>query len=92
MGQKPGDRVFAVQSANREQVFLLGKGVYEGDFAPPGDEWPEGYKNPRIKLDDGGTVWGYQCWWGAEDRFDNWAQGREVVPVKVSEQEESNNA
>lgn len=21
-------------------------------------------KNPRIDLDNGATVWGYQCWWG----------------------------
>lgn len=25
--------------------------------------------NPRMKLDDGTTVWGYQCWWGAESQI-----------------------
>jgi hypothetical protein len=23
-------------------------------------------KNPKIELDHGGVVWGYQCWWGPE--------------------------
>jgi hypothetical protein len=23
-------------------------------------------KNPRIDLDGGGSVWGFECWWGPE--------------------------
>jgi hypothetical protein len=39
--------------------------------------------NPRIKLDDGrGTVWGYQCWWGAEDDVRSRIDGREIVLVE----------
>ena len=37
--------------------------------------------NPRIDLDDGGTVWGFQCWWGPEDGFEEWVAGREVIVV-----------
>ena len=40
--------------------------------------------NPRIDLDNGGTVWGFQCWWGPEAKFDDWVKGRNVVEVPVS--------
>lgn len=40
--------------------------------------------NPRIELDDGGVVWGFQCWWrpseGWEDEF---VKGRRVVTVPL---------
>lgn len=25
--------------------------------------------NPKIRLDDGREVWGYQCWWGPAEDF-----------------------
>ena len=37
--------------------------------------------NPRIDLDQGGSVWGFQCWWGPEAQFDDWVAGREIVIV-----------
>ena len=37
--------------------------------------------NPRIDLDAGGVVWGFQCWWGPADRFDGWVAGRELIEV-----------
>lgn len=45
-------------------------------------------KNPRIKLDSGETVWGCECWWGAEEglkeRMAQWEkQGTEVVMVSI---------
>jgi len=40
-------------------------------------------KNPRIKLDDGQTVWGMQCWWGTEDSFNKVADGRTIVTIPV---------
>lgn len=27
--------------------------------------------NPRIKLEDGKTVWGYECWWRPAQSFDD---------------------
>jgi len=27
--------------------------------------------NPRIKLDDGDVIWGYECWWGEADKVDS---------------------
>jgi hypothetical protein len=37
--------------------------------------------NPRIDLDDGTVVWGCECWWSAEERFDEFVGDREVVTV-----------
>jgi hypothetical protein len=39
--------------------------------------------NPRIDLDNGGTVWGFQCWWGPESKFDEMVKGRTVVEVPL---------
>ena len=39
----------------------IGKlGWCEEDAEVPG---MPGYLNPRITLDDGTVIWGYQCWW-----------------------------
>lgn len=33
-------------------------------------------KNPRIDLDDGGSIWGFECWWGPEAtvraKYEDW--------------------
>lgn len=47
------------------------------------DSYNHANLNPRIDLDNGGTVWGYQCWWGPESKFDGWVKGRNVVEVPV---------
>jgi hypothetical protein len=31
--------------------------------------WLSVASNPRIDLDNGGVVWGYQCWWGPVNSF-----------------------
>lgn len=73
-----GARVGAVLSATDEEVRLLGWGVYEGD-----QESPLGFPNPRIRLDDGRIVWGYQCWWGPEEKMKTkFIEGRRVIDVK----------
>ncbi len=43
--------------------------------------------NPRIDLDGGGSVWGYQCWWGpgGQEELDRWVAGRRVVLVPPPE-------
>jgi hypothetical protein len=37
--------------------------------------------NPRIDLDNGGTVWGYECWWGPKEKFQSLLDTRTVVEV-----------
>lgn len=63
MMKKPGDRIGAIQSAKDNTVKFLGYGVYVGDEVP-GDFLP--VPNPKLQLDNGNIVWGYQCWWGSE--------------------------
>lgn len=80
-----GTRVGAILYADTQKVGLLGYGVYEGDFVPPveANEMLStlDITNPRIKLDDGRTVWGCQCWWGPEDKIKANIEGREVVII-----------
>lgn len=153
MSYKPGTRVFAVLSANEEQVLLLGFGTYMGDHPRGPETFPEeDYKmaeevvksnetkpffapetvrqhflkqgltpeeaeekvahfeglrkkelatpvrerahellckmnlNPKIELDNGDIVWGYQCWWGPEEKWsDEFIRGREVKEVSIED-------
>ena len=43
--------------------------------------------NPCIELDDGGVVWGMECWWGPEENFEAWCAGRPVVTVAPQREE-----
>lgn len=62
---RPGTRVIALRNTEpaNKKVFTFGAGVYEGDFEHP----RLGISNPRIKLDNGETVWGCECWWDDAD-------------------------
>lgn len=153
---KPGTRVFAVISANSEEVRFLGFGTYVGDLPRPGtperfsesdyemveqvirehddtppldseaiirweiekghtaeedfdkrmDEVEEKLRqdraqpvrerahelllrmanNPKIELDNGDVVWGYQCWWGPEEQWAKVAQGRTITEVRIADE------
>jgi hypothetical protein len=39
--------------------------------------------NPRILLDNGAHVWGWQCWWGPEEKIKEAIGGRKVEIVAV---------
>lgn len=86
---KIGDRVGAILSASKTHVYLLGFGVYEGDFVPDASDSiatairEMGWKNPRLRLDDGRVVWGCECWWGPEERVRREMEGRTVVRVDL---------
>jgi hypothetical protein len=41
--------------------------------------------NPRLKLDNGKTVWGCQCWWGPEDQIRQTIGARTIVYVDINE-------
>ena len=45
----------------------------------------EGFKNPRITLDDGRVVWGAQCWWAPEDVVRSRIGARHVVTATVDD-------
>lgn len=91
----PGIRVgvLPVDHLDDAHAYHYGYGTYEGDFPPPLDirygeasmaGLPE--TNPRIKLDTGQRVWGYECFWLTKEEFDQALgeardSGREVVQV-----------
>lgn len=48
-------------------------------------------KNPRIKLDNGKTVWGYECWWGDIEGFEGSIEQRthkHIVEIDIDEARE----
>jgi hypothetical protein len=81
MTTKVGLRVHVVLSSNDEAVRFLGWGTCEGRFAPFPDD-PD-WLNPRIRLDSGEVVWGFECWWGegSAEEFNKWVAGRKLIPV-----------
>jgi hypothetical protein len=81
-----GKRVGAIQSADDKTVKLYGFGVYVGDEVPPdGFAHDVGMKNPKIQLDDGGVVWGQECWWGDEEAVKKMIGDREIIIVTRAE-------
>ena len=76
-------RVIAIRNTDVDQkiAYIYGHGVLVGDVHNDDIGW----KNPKIELDNGGVVWGYQCWWGEEnavmERFTGW----EFREVKIDE-------
>lgn len=81
-----GTRVGAIQSANAEKVEFYGYGIYEGDQIPSKEENELfnalGISNPKIKLDDGKIVWGFECWWASEQKIKDMIGNRIINIVK----------
>ncbi len=40
--------------------------------------------NPRIKLDDGSTIWGCQCWWGLVEGMPEWEEAQASLEEQKS--------
>lgn len=80
---KIGDRVGAICGGKDGVVEFYGYGVYEGDFDFPvfGDD--DLFPNPRIKLDNGGYVFGCQCWWGDESKIKEVMDGYEKNGCRI---------
>lgn len=83
MKAKPGDRIGAIQKADPDTFYLFGYGVYDGDFpSAPFDDAPDfTIPTPRLTLDNGGIVWGRECWWGSEGKVKSMIGDRKVVYV-----------
>lgn len=73
---KPGDRVGAIIGVEPGSfvVRFLGYGTYKGNRVPPKSAGGLGeflhkmkMKNPMIRLDNGITVYGCECWWDSEN-------------------------
>jgi len=77
-------RVFAVQKADDDRVYLYGVGNYIGDELPHrGMLAGMGITNPKIELDDGGVVYGCECWWKDESELESFMAGREMIKVST---------
>jgi hypothetical protein len=73
-----GTRVGVILSATETTVNLLGYGVYKGI-----EKSPAGYETPKIELDNGRIVWGYQCWWGPQEKIEKMCVGKLVKNVTM---------
>lgn len=86
-----GTRVGAIASADDDVVRLYGYGVRIEDQVPDETETRQHpalkalheheLPNPTILLDDGGIVYGAECWWGPEQSIVNWIGDRRVIHV-----------
>lgn len=77
--RKAPKRVIAVRDANKEEINIFGYGEYVGEMPCP--ELCD-IPNPKIVLDNGEVVWGYECWWGDAERFEKEVkQGRTINVV-----------
>lgn len=86
---KVGSRVGAVLSADDDVVRLLGYGVRVEDSVPSSsvmgavstDARNKQMKVPCLRLDDGGHVWGTECFWAPEQSVKTWIGERRVLLV-----------
>lgn len=77
---KIGERIGAIQKADQDTVWFFGYGVYAGDEVPPtGFLHDIGRANPKLKLDNGNVVWGYESWWAPEDQVKEMIGDRKIV-------------
>ena len=81
---KIGARIGAILKADDKNVYLLGYGTYDGDDVPPSGFLHEAKcPNPKLSLDDGTVVWGYQCWWGEMSKVEDMIGDRHVIKSVV---------
>lgn len=90
MAHQVGQRVFAIRDADDNNVYSYGFGVYVGNEVPDGEAEGlaehlriGGQPNPKIVLDNGKVVWGCECWWGPEEKFQDSVGHRKVLPVDI---------
>jgi hypothetical protein len=90
-----GDRVGAILSSDADEgtVYFIGYGTYVGDHVP---EEAVGFlaevarsqkrTNPKIELDNGGVVYGCECWWGGEEAVRKKLESfKSIVEVDIDE-------
>lgn len=85
MAHEIGEKVGAILSGDSatSTVKFLGWGTYRGLEKPP--NYP--YENPKIELDDGKIVWGFECWWGNSAGIKKMlSQYEHVVKVDIDEE------
>lgn len=86
-GVYEGDKELPVEIL--AQMFGMPVAEAQGMSAKMKEAYPDTplLKNPCIKLDNGGVVWGAQCWWGPEEDYEKFVNSRKVVMVNVKGEE-----
>lgn len=65
-------RVIAILSLKNGVCESFGEGTYIGDLIPDVEPFvSSNRKNPCIKLDNENFVWGFECWWGEINQFND---------------------
>lgn len=89
---EPGTRVYALVGNKEHGVEVLGEGTYVGDEVPvEAVGWmaealvEEQMANPKIALDNGGVVYGCECWWGSLEKTRARLEGQVLVLITVDE-------
>jgi len=77
-----------LEYAKGGELKLIGYGTYKGMEVPPqkhsvtGDFlWAIQKSNPKIELDNGEVVWGFECWWAPEDTIKQLEQNAAEITV-----------
>ena len=95
--RKEGERVGALLGSDETSIDFLGYGVYDGDYIPKEAVGfmaeilkRSGRENPRITLDNGGVVYGCECWWAGEEKVQKLLQtykenGLEIKMVRIDD-------
>ena len=83
-----GERVYAIESTDRatNTARVYGAGEFQGYLdheIQPGLTLP----NPCIKLDNGHTVWGCECWWGSEQAILKRLGKMKIITVPTPEEQ-----
>ena len=94
MVRQIGDRIGAILGTDGNVINFLGYGTYQGWTVPPKEAGGLGFPNPTMLLDNGDTVYGFECWWGSEEKISNHielaseAGGYAVKDVRIAEYRE----
>lgn len=87
MKTEVGERVVAISNSNSKEVEIIGRGVYLGESVPDSGEFASmGLSSAKIMIDDTrDIVWGIECIWMSEKRFDSkYLNGRRVIKALPS--------
>lgn len=82
-----GERVVAISNSNSKEVEIIGRGVYLGESIPDSGEFASmGLSSAKIMIDDTrDIVWGIECIWMCEKRFDSkYLNGRSVLTAPAA--------
>ena len=89
-----GDRVIALADIKDNVAKIFGYGTYIGELIPD-YEGERGtmsdtlkklqIPNPTIELDNGDSVYGCECWWGAESDIKNKIKDCEIKTITIQD-------